>query len=298
MPVFDSFRVYFQGEDYIRPLETGYDDVFRDLSLSFEVQELLSRWSFPVPVRALALVFAVTSLYTRECILRFAPSDLGFANRLTSVIFGRCQVDFSDQRFSPVISGALRIRTRVFAGCSVFIPPQSRRVVSSAVLNLGRVQTARRSPPQACVTLVCNPQPVWDGVCRDGYPVSLFYSLFFSWGRSPSDNSRSFVIFSDRVPTSSCPFLRDGFPYHPGLGTRSVRDRIPVSRGGSFPRFSPRSLQGNRSKFSPRSIDGLVDPAIHEIWIVSARLPPLVRDTPGTYPVGGVSSSRLPTLVP
>ena len=235
MPVFDSFRVYFQGEDYIRPLETGYDDVFRDLSLSFEVQELLARWSFPVPVRALALVFAVTSLYTRECILRFAPSDLGFANRLTSVIFGRCQVDFSDQRFSPVISGALRIRTRVFAGCSVFIPPQSRRVVSSAVLNLGRVQTARRSPPQACVTLVCNPQPVWDGVCRDGYPVSLFYSLFFSWGRSPSDNSRSFVTFSDRVPISSCPFLRDGFPPHPGLGILSVRDRFPVSRGGVVP---------------------------------------------------------------
>ena len=126
MPVFDSLRVYFQGHDYTRPnMETGYEDVFRDLPLSFDVQELPARWPFPVPARALALVFAVASLYTRVCILRFAQTDLGFANRSTSAINRRCQVDFSDQRFSPIVSGALRVRTRVFDGCSVFIPLQA-----------------------------------------------------------------------------------------------------------------------------------------------------------------------------
>ena len=98
MTVFDSRRVYFQGQDYTRPnMETGYGDVFRDLPLSLDVQELLARWPFPVPARALALVFAVASLYTRECILRFAQTNSGFANRSTSVINRRCQVDFPDQ---------------------------------------------------------------------------------------------------------------------------------------------------------------------------------------------------------
>ena len=125
MPALDSPRVYFQDKDYTRPTSaTGHDDVFRDLSLSFGLQELLAMWPFPAPVRALALVFSAASLNKRECVTKFAQKDLGFANRLTSVIIGRRQVDLSDHRFPPLVTGALRVRTRLFAGCSIFPPPK------------------------------------------------------------------------------------------------------------------------------------------------------------------------------
>ena len=156
--------MYFE-EDYTRPsCETDHEDVFRDLPLSFVIQELLARWPLPVPVRALALIFAAASLNTRECVTKFAQTDLGFVNRLTSVFLERCQVDLSDHRFSPLIVGALRVRTRVCAGCVNSSPTPVRRVVSSAVSNLFRVQAAR-PPNHPCLTVCSNPQPAGAGVC-------------------------------------------------------------------------------------------------------------------------------------
>ena len=125
------------------PAETDLGGVFRDLSLSFEVQELLTRRSFPVPVRALALLLTAASLNTRSGVTTFAQTDLGFANLLTSVIRRRRQVDLSDHRFPPLVQAALRVRTRALAGCLPVSTVPRRRVVSSDASNFLRAQTAR-----------------------------------------------------------------------------------------------------------------------------------------------------------
>ena len=180
MPALDSPRVYFQDQDYTIPsAEAEFDGVFRDLSLSSEVEALLTRWSFPVPVRALALLFTAASLNTRSCVISFAQTDLGFANLLSSFARRRCQVDLSDHRFSPIVLAALRARTH-----AVPTVPR-RRVVSSALYNFLRVQAARADtfPRRALsgVTLCSNPQPAWARVCRC-YSLLSLLSLFFAQG--------------------------------------------------------------------------------------------------------------------
>ena len=175
MPAFDSPRVYFQDQDYTIPsAEAEFDGVFRDLSLSSEVEGLLTRWSSPVPVRALALLFTAASLNTRSCVISFAQTVLGFVNLVSSVILRRCQVDLSDHRFPPLVLAALRVRTHTVFGA---LPVPRRRVISSDASNFLRAQAARAALPQrapAGVTLCRNTQPARARVCRCFSLLSLF----------------------------------------------------------------------------------------------------------------------------
>ena len=138
MPAFDSFRVYVKDQDYTLPTaEADFDGVFRDLSLSSDVEALLTRWAFPVPVRAPALLFAAASLNTRMCVFKCGQTDLGFGNLLPSFFLGRCQVDFPDHRPPPALTSRASCAFArcgwsccVVFTCSYGYAPEGRFVIS------------------------------------------------------------------------------------------------------------------------------------------------------------------------